>query len=149
HESLVGLLSLNDNYLLSAAADCTVRIWDPTSGTCLRVLAAHDAAITCFQHDGNKVISGSDGYLKICDLETGKLIRNLLTGLGSVWQVKFDERRCVAAVQRASANGAYGANGATYFEVLDYGVYGIEEPLENAPLLPDELVEASVGAGTL
>ncbi|KAG0022472.1 SCF ubiquitin ligase complex subunit cdc4 [Entomortierella chlamydospora] len=139
HGSLVGLLGLNANHLVSAAADCTVRIWDPARGVCLRVLAAHAAAITCFQHDGNKVISGSDGNLKMWDFKTGKFIRNLLTGLGSVWQVKFDERRCVAAVQRAGANGA---NGATYFEVLDYGVYGIEEPLENAPPLPDESVEA-------
>ncbi|KAF9908537.1 SCF ubiquitin ligase complex subunit cdc4 [Lobosporangium transversale] len=141
HGSLVGLLGLNANHLVSAAADCTVRIWDPARGVCLRVLAAHAAAITCFQHDGNKVISGSDGNLKMWDFKTGKFIRNLLTGLGSVWQVKFDERRCVAAVQRAGTGGAN--NGATYFEVLDYGVYGIEEPLENAPpLLVDESAEA-------
>ncbi|KAF9960504.1 SCF ubiquitin ligase complex subunit cdc4 [Mortierella alpina] len=140
HGSLVGLLGLNANHLVSAAADCTVRIWDPARGVCLRILAAHAAAITCFQHDGNKVISGSDGNLKMWDFKTGKFIRNLLTGLGSVWQVKFDERRCVAAVQRAGANGA---NGATYFEVLDYGIYGIEEPLENAPPLPaDEAADA-------
>ncbi|KAI8603268.1 hypothetical protein EDD21DRAFT_424762 [Dissophora ornata] len=144
HGSLVGLLGLNANHLVSAAADCTVRIWDPARGVCLRVLAAHAAAITCFQHDGNKVISGSDGNLKMWDFKTGKFIRNLLTGLGSVWQVKFDERRCVAAVQRAGANGANGANGATYFEVLDYGVYGIEEPLENAPPLPiDDAAEGT------
>ncbi|KAF9313818.1 SCF ubiquitin ligase complex subunit cdc4 [Podila horticola] len=133
HTSLVGLLGLNANHLVSAAADFTVRIWDPARGVCLRILAAHAAAITCFQHDGNKVISGSDGNLKMWDFKTGKFVRNLLTGLGSVWQVKFDERRCVAAVQRAGPNGG---NGATYFEVLDYGVYGIEEPLENAPTLP-------------
>ncbi|KAF9362964.1 SCF ubiquitin ligase complex subunit cdc4 [Mortierella sp. NVP85] len=142
HASLVGLLGLNANHLVSAAADCTVRIWDPVRGVCLRVLAAHAAAITCFQHDGDKVISGSDGNLKMWDFKTGKFIRNLLTGLGSVWQVKFDERRCVAAVQRAGVNGA---NGATYFEVLDYGYYGIEEPLKNAPPLPvEEAAESGV-----
>ncbi|KAG0253126.1 SCF ubiquitin ligase complex subunit cdc4 [Mortierella polycephala] len=121
HGSLVGLLGLNANHLVSAAADCTVRIWDPARGVCLRILAAHSAAITCFQHDGNKVISGSDGNLKMWDFKTGKFIRNLLSGLGSVWQVKFDERRCVAAVQRPAVNGA---NGGTYFEVLDYGAGG-------------------------
>jgi hypothetical protein len=54
------------------------------------------------------------------DFNTGKFVRNLLTGLGSVWQVKFDERRCVAAVQRAAANGANVPNGLTYFEVNNY-----------------------------
>ncbi|KAK3831017.1 MAG: hypothetical protein J3R72DRAFT_249338 [Linnemannia gamsii] len=150
HAALVGLLGLNANHLVSAAADCTVRIWDPARGVCLRVLAAHSAAITCFQHDGTKVISGSDGNLKMWDFNTGKFVRNLLTGLGSVWQVKFDERRCVAAVQRAAANGANVPNGLTYFEVLDYGVYGIEEPFENAPPLPVDDVAvgpAGVAAG--
>ncbi|KAK3830962.1 MAG: WD40-repeat-containing domain protein [Linnemannia elongata] len=145
HAALVGLLGLNANHLVSAAADCTVRIWDPARGVCLRVLAAHSAAITCFQHDGSKVISGSDGNLKMWDFNTGKFVRNLLTGLGSVWQVKFDERRCVAAVQRAAANGANVPNGLTYFEVLDYGVYGIEEPFENAPALPVDDVAGGVG----
>ncbi|KAG0217240.1 SCF ubiquitin ligase complex subunit cdc4 [Mortierella sp. NVP41] len=152
HAALVGLLGLNANHLVSAAADCTVRIWDPARGVCLRVLAGHSAAITCFQHDGSKVISGSDGNLKMWDFNTGKFVRNLLTGLGSVWQVKFDERRCVAAVQRNAANGANVPNGLTYFEVLDYGVYGIEEPFENAPPLPvDDVAEGGAaragGAG--
>ncbi|KAG0044522.1 SCF ubiquitin ligase complex subunit cdc4 [Gryganskiella cystojenkinii] len=135
HASLVGLLGLSANHLVSAAADCTVRVWDPARGVCLRILTGHAAAITCFQHDGNKVISGSDGNLKMWDFKTGKFIRNLLTGLVSVWQVKFDERRCVAAVKRTEPNG--GAE-ATYFEVMDYGIYGIVEPKENAPLLPLE-----------
>ena len=33
-------------------------------------------------------------------------------------QVRFGERRCVAAVQR---------NQVTFFEVLDFGVYNVEE----------------------
>ena len=35
-----------------------------------------------------------------------------MTDLSGVWQVRFDERRCVAAVQR---------NNLTYIEVLDFG----------------------------
>jgi F-box and WD-40 domain protein CDC4 len=35
-------------------------------------------------------------------------VRDLLTDLSGVWQVRFDERRCVAAVQR---------NQMTYIEV--------------------------------
>ncbi|KAH8599766.1 WD40-repeat-containing domain protein [Bisporella sp. PMI_857] len=89
HTSLVGLLDLRDERLVSAAADSTLRIWDPENGQCKNTLSAHTGAITCFQHDGQKVISGSDRTLKIS-----------LTDLSGVWQVKFDERRCVAAVQR-------------------------------------------------
>ncbi|KAK3707906.1 SCF ubiquitin ligase complex subunit cdc4 [Vermiconidia calcicola] len=112
HTSLVGLLDLSHDRLVSAAADSTLRIWDPESGTCKATLSAHTGAITCFQHDGQKVISGSDRTLKMWNVRNGECVKDLLTDLSGVWQVRFDERRCVAAVQR---------NNLTYIEVLDFG----------------------------
>ncbi|KAJ5482968.1 hypothetical protein N7539_006414 [Penicillium diatomitis] len=112
HNSLVGLLSLQNDFLVSAAADSTLRIWDPEHGHCRSKLSAHTGAITCFQHDGYKVISGSDRTLKMWDVSTGACVRDLLTDLSGVWQVKFNDRRCVAAVQR---------DNLTYIEVLDFG----------------------------
>jgi len=100
HTSLVGLLELNHGYLVSAAADSTLRIWDPQTGIGRGTLLAHTGAITCFQHDGQKVVSGSDKTLKMWNIENGECVRDLLTDLTGVWQVRFDERRCVAAVQR-------------------------------------------------
>lgn len=108
HSSLVGLLDLQRDRLVSAAADSTLRVWDPETGHCKSTLSAHTGAITCFQHDGQKVISGSDRTLKMWNVKTGEFERDLLTDLSGVWQVKFDERRCVAAVQR---------NNLTYIEV--------------------------------
>ncbi|KAL8907425.1 MAG: hypothetical protein Q9171_005867 [Xanthocarpia ochracea] len=112
HSSLVGLLDLQHDRLVSAAADSTLRIWDPETGGCRATLKAHTGAITCFQHDGQKVISGSDRTLKMWNAANGKFVKDLLTDLSGVWQVNFNERRCVAAVQR---------NGLTYIEVLDFG----------------------------
>lgn len=100
HNMLVGLLDLRDQRLVSAAADSTLRIWDPENGKCRHTLMAHTGAITCFQHDGRKVISGSEKTVKMWDIRTGEWVQDLLTDLRGVWQVKFDERRCVAAVQR-------------------------------------------------
>ena len=100
HSQLVGLLDLSHDKLVSAAADSTLRIWDPETGQCKHTLTAHTGAITCFQHDETKVISGSDKTLKMWNIKTGEFIRDLLTDLTGVWQVKFNERRCVAAVQR-------------------------------------------------
>ncbi|KAH9216347.1 WD40-repeat-containing domain protein [Leptodontidium sp. 2 PMI_412] len=131
HTSLVGLLDLRDERLVSAAADSTLRIWDPESGQCKSTLSAHTGAITCFQHDGQKVISGSDRTLKLWNIKTGECIKDLLTDLSGVWQVKFDERRCVAAVQR---------DNLTYVEVLDFGASrdGIPASQRGARrLLPD------------
>ncbi|KAI0133879.1 hypothetical protein BJ170DRAFT_716036 [Xylariales sp. AK1849] len=112
HTLLVGLLDLRDERLVSAAADATLRIWDPETGRCQSTLTAHTGAITCFQHDGRKVISGSDRTLKMWDIKTGECVQDLLTDLSGVWQVRFDERRCVAAVQR---------DGLTFVEILDFG----------------------------
>lgn len=100
HSLLVGLLDLNEERLVSAAADSTLRIWDPETGRCRNTLTAHTGAITCFQHDGQKVISGSEKTVKMWDITTGQCVQDLLTDLTGVWQVKFDDRRCVAAVQR-------------------------------------------------
>jgi F-box and WD-40 domain protein CDC4 len=115
HSSLVGLLDLKCDRLVSAAADSTLRIWDPETGQCKSMLSAHTGAITCFQHDGQKVVSGSDRTLKMWDVRTGECVRDLLTDLSGVWQVKFDGRRCVAAVQRDSL---------TYIEVSTDGENG-------------------------
>jgi F-box and WD-40 domain protein CDC4 len=108
HTSLVGLLDLRGERLVSAAADSSLRIWDPEDGRCKNTLTAHTGAITCFQHDGQKIISGSDRTLKMWNVKTGECVKDLLTDLTGVWQVKFDGRRCVAAVQR---------DGLTYVEV--------------------------------
>jgi F-box and WD-40 domain protein CDC4 len=107
HTSLVGLLQLNHDLLVSAAADGTLRIWNPDDWTCQAILT-HTGAITAFQHDSRKVISGSERTLKMWDVETGEYLRDLLSDLTGVWQVEFDDKRCVAAVQR---------NNITYIEV--------------------------------
>ncbi|KAF2674933.1 WD40 repeat-like protein [Microthyrium microscopicum] len=112
HSSLVGLLDLNSGRLVSAAADWTLRVWDPETGHCKNILSAHSGAITCFQHDGQKVVSGSDRTLKMWNIQTGECVRDLLTDLSGGWQVKFNDRKCVAAVQRRNR---------TYIEVLDFG----------------------------
>ncbi|KAH6886225.1 WD40-repeat-containing domain protein [Thelonectria olida] len=121
HSLLVGLLDLRDERLVSAAADSTLRIWDPETGKCRNTLMAHTGAITCFQHDGRKVISGSEKTVKMWDVRTGECVQDLLNDLSGVWQVKFDERRCVAAVQRDSL---------TYVEILDFGAVRDGRPPE-------------------
>ncbi|KAI8910781.1 WD40-repeat-containing domain protein [Gorgonomyces haynaldii] len=72
HTSLVGLLELTPQYLISAAADATLRIWDPSTGELLANLRGHSAAITCLHHDPvyNRIVSGSDGGVKIWELSS-------------------------------------------------------------------------------
>lgn len=108
HTSLVGLLDLKEDILVSGAADATLRVWDVENGHCRSVLNGHAGAIASFQHDGQKIVSGSHMNVKMWDVRTGVFERDLFTDLSGVWQVQFDAQRCVAAVQR---------EGETYIEV--------------------------------
>jgi F-box and WD-40 domain protein CDC4 len=112
HTSLVGLLRLSASYLVSAAADSTLKVWDPETGELRRTLAAHNGAITCFQHDEFKVLSGSDGTLKMWDIRNGTVIRDLMTGVVGIWQVTFKGRWCVAASSKCDA---------TFLDIWDFG----------------------------
>jgi F-box and WD-40 domain protein CDC4 len=99
HKSLVGLMELSTS-LVSAAADAQVRIWNTDTLECEYVIDLNDAVVNCFHVDEDKLICGSRKGVMIWDPKTGKLIRTLLDGISSTWMVKFDDRRCVAAVQR-------------------------------------------------
>lgn len=79
----------------------------------MHVLRGHTGAITSFQHDERKVISGSEGGVKMWDIQTGKFQYDLIQGVSGVWRVAFDERRCIAAVKDNEEK--------TRIEVLDYG----------------------------
>lgn len=116
HSSLVGLLELSDDYLVSAAADTTLRVWDPLSAENYSKLKGHSEAITCFQHDNLRIVSGSKGMLKLWDIKTGKFVRDLLADITeNIWQVRFDCNRCVAAVQRSLTDSE-----ETFIEILDF-----------------------------
>lgn len=116
HNSLVGLLALSDDFLVSAAADSTLRVWDPKTGENFSKLKGHNSAITCFQHDSLRIVSGSERMLKLWDVKSGKFVRDLLSDItGGIWQVSFDPDRCVAAVQKHGNDTE-----ETYIEMLDF-----------------------------
>lgn len=118
HTMLVGLLELSDEYLVLAAADATLRVWDPKTGENLNKLKGHTQAITCMHHDRLRVVSGSIEMLKLWNIQTGEFVRNLLPDItGGIWQVRLDQNRCVAAVQRKQ-NGVE----ETFIEILDFSV---------------------------
>lgn len=113
HTSLVGLLGVSPNFVVSAAADASIRTWDAATHELKHSLASHGGAITCFQHDETKVVSGSDGTLKLWDIRTGAYVRDLVIGISSVWQVAFNGNLLVAASNRS---------GSTVFDVFDFSV---------------------------
>ena len=126
HTSLVGLLGNSPNYLVSAAADASLRVWDSNTHELKHTLSSHGGAITCFQHDETKVVSGSEGSLKLWDIRTGAYIRDLINGNFSVWQVAFNGNMLVAASNR---------NSNTVFDVFDFG------PMNHCSGVDDETLD--------
>jgi hypothetical protein len=130
HTSLVGLIGLSPNHLVSAAADSSLRIWNADNTVELKqVLRNNGGAITCFQHDEHKVVSGSDGMLKLWDIRRGQFVRDLVIGISSVWQVGFNGNLLVAASNRS---------GTTVFDVFDFGELNDPSGIDNDKL--DDLV---------
>ncbi|WVR08535.1 hypothetical protein IAU60_005590 [Kwoniella sp. DSM 27419] len=132
HTSLVGLLGFSPNYLVSAAADASLRVWDANTLQLKSTLTSHTGAITCFQHDEAKVISGSDGSLKIWDSRNGNYVRDLVVGIHSVWQVMFKGNVLVVASSRG---------GQTGYDVFDFGAtpfyaHDVDDPELDSLRLP-------------
>jgi len=100
HESLVGLLSMSPSFLVSGGTEGLVCVWDPTSGDLVQTFQ-HKFAVTAIQHDDNKVITGSDGLVRVMYFKSGK-VRDLLSDERSrvVSCVAFAGQLCVAVTKK-------------------------------------------------
>lgn len=109
---MIGLLKLSPSYIVSAAADTSVRVWDAETLQLKHLLPAPGSSVTCIAQDEHKVISGSDGGVKLWDIRTGELIRDLMSGAENVWQAKVVDNVLIAATKPVDQN--------TVFEVFDF-----------------------------
>ncbi|KAL9009812.1 MAG: hypothetical protein Q9173_005187 [Seirophora scorigena] len=92
--------------------DIHLRVWSLNSYIPIHRLAAHDNSVTSLQFDDLRIVSGgSDGRVKIWDLSTGSLIRELSQPAEAVWRVAFESERCVVMASRT---------GRTIMEVWDF-----------------------------
>lgn len=116
HSALVGLLRLSDKYLVSAAADGSLKGWD--SNDYSRQFAYHHenlSAITTFCVNDNVLVSGSEGQFNVYNLRSGQLIHSGLLGdADQIWSVSFKNNILVAAVEK---------NTQSYIEILDFSIY--------------------------
>lgn len=116
HTALVGLLKLSDKFLVSAAADGSLKGWD--SDNYSRAFAYHHnnlSAITTFATNDNLLVSGSEGQFHIYNLRTGELVHSeLLHDAEQIWSVSFKDNILVVAIEK---------NSQSYVEILDFNVF--------------------------
>ncbi|KAI3643702.1 hypothetical protein MP228_009866 [Amoeboaphelidium protococcarum] len=114
--------------LISAAADSTMKIWHPScildyevdklhyDRPCISTLSGHPTAITCFQFDSDKIVSGSEGRISVYDTRNAMFVRDLSIGVANSWRVCLDWNKAVCAVDRDET---------TWIEIYDFSSTGI------------------------
>ena len=78
--------------LVSGSEDYLVKIWNATTGECLKTLEGHtnDVWSVAYSPDGKQIASCSDDQsVKIWDARTGKCLKTLLGHTGSVRKVVY------------------------------------------------------------
>jgi WD40 repeat protein len=66
--------------IASSSDDQTVRLWELSTGTCLKTLDGHGSTVysVAFSPEGNMVASGShDGVIKLWNMQTGECKKTL------------------------------------------------------------------------
>lgn len=106
-----------------------MRVWSLESYSPIHRLAAHDNSVTSLQFDENRIVcGGSDGRVKIWDVKTGQLIRELSQPDEAVWRVAFEEERSVVLASR---------QGRTVMEVWDFSPPEADDGTSSVPASRD------------
>ncbi|XP_040604790.1 CMT1A duplicated region transcript 1 protein isoform X3 [Mesocricetus auratus] len=94
-------LSEEENILFSGSYDLSIRYWDVTTGTCIRIFYGHQGTITCLDLHKNRLVSGAkDGQVKEWDIETGKCLKTFKHKDAAVLAVKISETYIVSSCEK-------------------------------------------------
>lgn len=78
-DHVITCLQFSGNRIVSGSDDNTLKVWNVTTGKCLRTLRGHTGGVWSSQLSGSIIISGStDRTLKVWDIETGICKHTLL-----------------------------------------------------------------------
>ncbi|KAK6467642.1 telomerase protein component 1 isoform X1 [Huso huso] len=76
HKDWITGCDWNCGLLVSCSNDCRVRVWDPSSGECVRELLGHSTAVSSVSSIGEYVMSvGGDGEMRVWKLSGAEITR--------------------------------------------------------------------------
>lgn len=90
---------LPPHYMLTGALDSTVRLWDVTTGKCLKTFFGHVEGVWALACDTLRIVSGAeDRMVKVWDARTGKCERTFTGHAGPVTCIGLsDSRMCTGS----------------------------------------------------
>jgi F-box/WD-40 domain protein MET30 len=90
---------LPPRYMLTGALDSTVRLWDVSTGKCLKTFFGHVEGVWALAGDTLRVVSGAeDRMVKVWDARTGKCERTFTGHAGPVTCIGLsDSRMCTGS----------------------------------------------------
>ena len=110
HQDAIYCVQFDTYKVVSGSRDCTIKIWDITTGECLRTLKGHDRSVLCLQYDDRIIVSGSsDTRVMVWDIrgdECGRgafrVLHTLVGHTGGVLDVNFDDDYIVSCSKDAT-----------------------------------------------
>jgi hypothetical protein len=88
-DTVLCIISLGDDRIASGSMDQTVRVWNTTTGLCLRTLTGHTGVVGCVASlSADRLASGSnDNTIRIWNTTSGQLLHTLIGHTESVWSI--------------------------------------------------------------
>ncbi|KAI5787036.1 quinon protein alcohol dehydrogenase-like superfamily [Peziza echinospora] len=92
------------HYILTAALDSTVKLWDLTTGKCVKTLFGHLEGIWALAADNLRVVSGAqDRMVKVWDVRTGKCERTVTGHAAAVSCLALSDSRLITGSEDCEA----------------------------------------------
>ena len=77
-DHVITCLQFSNNKIVSGSDDNTLKVWNASTGRCLRTLVGHTGGVWSSQMEGNTIVSGStDRSLKVWNADTGECVHTL------------------------------------------------------------------------
>jgi len=102
-DHVITCLQFNNSRIVSGSDDNTLKVWNATTGKCLRTLAGHTGGVWSSQMQGNIIVSGStDRTLKVWNAENGQCMHTLHGHTSTVRCMHLHGKRVVSGSRDAT-----------------------------------------------
>lgn len=129
-------------HILTAALDSTMKVWEVSTGRCVKTLFGHVEGIWAVAADTLRLVSGAqDRMVKVWDVRTGKCQRTVTGHAGAVTCVGLSDSKMVTGSEDCEVRMyCFGSNGSAGWDTPLEEV-GIEGHHDHANTEPDETME--------